>query len=316
MPVKVSITEKIGEELVDNTIEAGLALLLVVGGFSYFNLSNKWMEALGLVAEKVGLSGSEAEVSLIVKTISNTFPFNFIQSHTTWAVAIGILLCIIGIVIKIITLKSKEEFIKDLGEIILVPGIIGIISVVFIQIMTVNSLNELLMKAQLVSTQLAFSKTTSGIMLWNMMGILFLTGFFSLVFGAMLYYVSKSLGNKPLPLYILGKFLVFIGWFSLIYYAVLRVFSLDIIAQSLYGENIIKLFAFSWYMARSTFIVALVMFALGFSLYTYGRKEIKKKRIMELKEAKRMSYMQGVQPHQYTQPGQHQHHNPEHYRYK
>src|SRR3989344_5208642 len=284
---KASMTEYIGGELIDEVLEAGLALLLVMSGVTYFNLTNKWSDAMRLVGEMVGLSSSESEISVMVNTISNTFPFNFIQQHQTWALVIGITLCLIGIVVKVLTLKSKDEFIKDIGKIILIPGILGVVAVVFIQIMTVNSLNDLMLRAQLVSTQLVFSKASSGIMLWNMMGLMFLIGFFSLIFGSMIYYVTKTLGRKPMALHLFGKFLVFIGWFGLIYYAIIRIFAIESIASSLYGENILKLFAFSWYIARETFIVALIMFALGFTLYNYGNRQIRVKRKMALREAQR-----------------------------
>lgn len=303
---KQSITEKIGEELVDNVLEAGLAILLVMSGINYFNLDNKWVEAMKLLTDRVGLGSSEKEISMMMSSVANTFPFNFVQQHQGWTLAIGIMLCIVGIVAKVLTLRSKEELIRDIGEIIFVPGIIGVVSIVFIQIMTVNSINDLMLRAQLVTTQLAFSKADSGAMIWNMMGLLFLIGFFSLIFGSMIYYITKSLGRKPLPLFLFGKFLVVIGWFGLIYYAVIRLFAMDIVAQSLYGGNILKLFAVAWYISRGTFIVAVCMFALGYTLYSYGRKEIKRKRKLALIEAKRVH----VVP--YGEPG-HQQHNVQHY---
>ncbi|MBU0535464.1 MAG: hypothetical protein KKE20_00755 [Nanoarchaeota archaeon] len=284
---RAGITEFIGGELVDELLEAGLALLLVMSGVTYFNLEAKWVDAMKLIGERVGLSSSESEISLMINTISNSFPFSFINQHQTWALVIGLTLCLVGIVIKILTLKSKEEFVKDIGKIILIPGVVGVVAVVFVQIMTVNSINDLLVSAQLVSTQLAFSKATSGIMIWNMMGLMFLIGFFSLIFGSMIYYVTKSLGRKPIALHLFGKILVFVGWFSLIYYALIRIFAIEAVAQSLYGENILKLFAFSWYIARETFLVSLFMFALGFTLYNYGNKEIRRKRRMLLKQGRR-----------------------------
>ncbi len=286
-----ALTEFLGGELIDEIMEAGLAILLVMSGITYFNIKDKWVEAMRILGQNVGLSSSESEVSLMVSTISNTFPFSFIQQHQSWAVIIGVTLCLIGIVIKIMTLSSKEEFIKDMGKIILVPGIVGVVAVVFIQILTVNSLNDLLVKAKLVSTQLAFNQASSGVLLWNMMGLLFLIGFFSLIFGSMIYYVTKSLGRKPVPLFLAGKFMVFVGWFSLIYYAIIRIFAVEAIASLLYGENILKLFAFTWYMARETFIAALLMFALGFTLYNYGSREIRRKRRLALKQARRHHQM-------------------------
>jgi hypothetical protein len=309
-----TITEKIGEELVDNVLEAGLAILLVMSGINYFNLDSKWIEAMKLLTDRVGLGSSEKEISMMMSSVANTFPFNFIQQHQGWTLAIGIFLCVAGVIAKILTLKSKEELIRDIGEIIFVPGIIGVVSIVFIQIMTVNSINDLMLRAQLVSTQLAFSKADSATMIWNMMGLIFLIGFFALIFGSMIYYITKSLGRKPLPLFLFGKFLTVVGWFGLIYYAVIRLFAMDVVAQSLFGSNIIKLFAVSWYISRGTFIVTVLMFALGYTLYSYGRKEIKRKRKLALMEARRAHVVPynepGHQTHQGNQVYQQSHNQP------
>ena len=66
---KASMTEYIGGELIDEVLEAGLALLLVMSGVTYFNLTNKWSDAMRLVGERVGLSSSESEISVMVNTI-------------------------------------------------------------------------------------------------------------------------------------------------------------------------------------------------------------------------------------------------------
>ena len=306
---KISLTEKIGEEMVDNILEAGLALLLVIGGVSYFSLDNKWSEALSLIADKAGLIAAKSEITLMINTVMNTFPFNFIQTHQTSGLIIGVTLCVIGAVAKILTLKSKEEFIKDLGKILLIPGVIGVLSIIIIQLLTVSSINDLLVRSSIATTQLTLSKMDPGMMIWNMMGLLFMIGIFSLIFGAMLVYIIRALHGKPAFLYITGKFLVFIGWFGLIYYGLMRLLAIKDVAATLYGENILKLFAFAWYIGRTTFVVALCMFALGFTLYKYGVKEIKRKRRMMIHEGR--SHMV-LQERPATYPPHQTQHQPEH----
>lgn len=303
---KGAFTESLGEELVDEVIEAGLAILLVIAGVSYFNMESRWSEAVSLFSERVGLTGVHSEISMMYNSVADGFPFNFIANNFAWTVAIGVILCVIGLTIKIITIKSKEEFIKDMGKVILIPGVIGVIAIIFIQIMTVSSLNDLLVRSNLVTTELALSKIEPGMMLWNMMGLLFLMGFFSLILGAMLVFVVKSLKEKPAFLTIFGNFLVFIGWFGLGYYLVVRLLALDVIAESLYGSNILKLFAFAWYMSRGTFIIALCMFALGFSLYKYGSRQIRRKRRMAIRHAKREQMILHKSPYEH-----HTTHNPQ-----
>ncbi|MFO8016367.1 MAG: hypothetical protein R6U32_04630 [Candidatus Woesearchaeota archaeon] len=284
---KGAVTERLGEEIVDEILEAGLAILLVVAGISYFNLEENWVEAVTLFAENAGLQGVQSEISMMYNSVVSGFPFSFISAHLAGSIAFGAILCIAGITIKIITLKSREEFIRDMGKVILVPGILGVIAIVFIQIMTVNSLNDLFTTSDVGTAEIALGQISSGAMLWNMMGLLFLIGFFSLIFGAMLLYMVKALKGKPAFLAILSRFLVFIGWFGLGYYLIVRLLALEAISGSLYGGNILKLFAFSWYISRGTFMTAVIMFALGFTLYKHGNKEIRKKRRAAIREAKR-----------------------------
>src|SRR3989344_366819 len=287
MAHEASLTEKIGAEIVDEILEAGLTILLVIAGVSYFSIENNWTEAASLIAEKTGLASVQSEIGMMYNSIASGFPFSFLREHFFWSVAIGVLLCIAGITIKILTLKSREEFIKDIGKVILIPGIVGVIAIVFIQILTVNSLNDLFVRANLPGMEAALGKMESGIMVWNMMGLMFMIGLFSLILGSMLVYVVRALKEKLAVLRITGNFLALIGWFFLGYYVIIRLLAIDVVASSLYGGNILKLFVFVWYMSRGTFITAVCMFALGFTLYKYGAREIRKKRRMAIMEARR-----------------------------
>ena len=287
MAHEASLTEKIGAEIVDEILEAGLTILLVIAGVSYFSIENNWTEAASLIAEKTGLASVQSEIGMMYNSIASGFPFSFLRAHFGWSVAIGVLLCIAGITIKILTLKSREEFIKDIGKVILIPGIVGVIAIVFIQILTVNSLNDLFVRANLPGMEAALGKMESGIMVWNMMGLMFMIGLFSLILGSMLVYVVRALKEKLAVLRITGNFLALIGWFFLGYYVIIRLLAIDVVASSLYGGNILKLFVFVWYMSRGTFITAVCMFALGFTLYKYGAREIRKKRRMAIMEARR-----------------------------
>lgn len=293
-----SLTERIGEEIVDEMLEAGLTILLVIAGVSYFNLENNWTSAASLIAEKAGLASIQSEISMMYNAIANGFPFSFIRTHFIWSVVIGILLCIAGITIKILTLKSREEFIKDMGKVILVPGLVGVIAIVLIQILTVNSLNDLFVRSDLPAMETALGKMESGIMVWNMMGLIFMIGLFSLILGSMLVYVVRALKEKLIVLRITGNFLALIGWFFLGYYLIIRLLAIDVVASSLYGGNILKLFVFVWYMSRGTFITAVCMFALGFTLYKYGAREIRKKRRMAIMESRREQMIIGRSPYE------------------
>lgn len=300
---KANVTEDLGKEFVDEVLEAGLAILLVVAGVSYFNLESNWADAVSLLAQKAGFSGVQSEISMMYGSVISGFPFSFIKNNFAWTVAFGVLLCLIGITIKILTMKSKEEFIKDAGKIILIPGVIGVLAIIMIQILTVNSLNDLFMSSNVSTMETVLSKTNSGMMIWNMMGLLFLIGFISLVFGAMLVYLVKALKGKPAFLYITGRFLTFIGWFSLAYYLIIRLLSIEVLAESLYGTEILKLFAFAWYMSRGTFLTAVCMFGLGFTLYRYGNRQIRIRRRMAIEHARKEQMI--IHSNPYSQHIQH-----------
>lgn len=311
---KPTITERIGEEIVDELLEAGLAILLVLAGVSYFNLENNWTQAAALMADKVGLVSVESEVSMMYNSVVNGGIFMFFKNHFLLSIVVAILLCIGGITFKILTLKSKEEFIKDMGKVILVPGLVGLLAIILIQILTVSSLNDLFVRSNLATMELALDKMSSGMMIWNMMGIIFMTGIFSLIFGSMLVYVVKALKERLLFLRITGNFLALIGWFFLGYYAIMRLLAIDMVASSLYGGNILKLFVFVWYMSRGTFITAVCMFALGFTLYKYGKKEIRRKRRLAIMESRREQMIIGRSPYEgqthYPPYTGHEQHNP------
>lgn len=311
---KPTLTERIGEEIVDEMLEAGLAILLVLAGVSYFNLENNWRDAMALIAERVGLSSVESEVATMYNAVANGFPFSFLRQHFYATIFIGILLCIIGITVKILTLKSKEEFIKDMGKVILVPGVTGVIAIIFIQILTVNSLNDLFVRSNVATMELALGKMNSGLMIWNMMGLIFMIGLFSLIIGSMLVYTVKALKERLVALKITGNFLALIGWFFLGYYLIIRLLAIDIVSSSLYGGNILKLFVFVWYMSRGTFITAVCMFALGFTLYKYGKKEIRRKRRLAIIEGRREQMIVNRSPYEsrshYPPYGSQEQHNP------
>ncbi|MBW3000117.1 hypothetical protein KY339_05585 [Candidatus Woesearchaeota archaeon] len=285
MEKKKSFTEKIGKEIVDEVLEVGLSFLLVVFGINYFNLESKWVEAGSLIADRVGINSFE--VTLMWDKIANTFPFSFIGAHSDMALIIGLLICIVGFAIKITTIKSRNEFIRDLGKILLIPGVIGIVALIIVQLLTMSSINELLVRSSLASTQLALNHIQAGVMIWSMMGVLFLVGLFSLIIGAVLVYVIRSVGGKPVILHLTGKFLTVIGWIGLGFYILIRILAMESIANSLYGSNVLKLFAFSWYLGKGTFMVSASMLALGYVLFKYGNQEIRRARKRRLMHYKR-----------------------------
>jgi len=269
------ISELIGEEIVDEFLETGLSILLLVFGISYFNIEQRWVDAANLLGHRFG-GGTFEEITLMVNSISNSFPFNFIGQYGNTGLIIGIALIFFGVLVKVMTVKSIHEFIKDIGKVIMLPGIVGVVAIIIIQLFTVSSVNDVIARGQLAQSQLALQQIDPAVALLNLMGLMLYIGIMGILLGSLLSFISKSIGHKPAFLYIMAKFTVFIGWFSLIYYIIIRLLASQAVTDILYGKSILLLFAFSWYIARGPFLASLCMFGFGLGLYKYGSIQLRK----------------------------------------
>ncbi|MFC1754946.1 hypothetical protein ACFL96_16405 [Thermoproteota archaeon] len=260
-------------ELIDQVLEAALALLAVGFGINYFLLADSWIDAVGAYAKSSGTAIASQEIGLMSKTISATFPFNYLTQTTFQHVfVIGLVMFMIGVVIKVITTESRAELVKDFGKIFIIPGVIGLISIIGVQLASASKLTSLFGSATLRTAESAVAQTHTGIFVWNMMGILFLIGILMLFFGYILSYTVKKLGGKPVILYLFGEFMVIMGWFTFAFYLIFRLLAVETLANALYGTTALKLFTLMWYLSKSGFIAAVCLFAAGVVLYKYGKK--------------------------------------------
>lgn len=265
--------EFIANEFIDQILEAALALITISFGVNYFLLADSWLGAVGTYAAKSGTVIAGQEANLMFNTIGETFPFNYLTVTTVNNVfLIGVVLLVIGFIIKVITTNSRAELVKDFGKILIVPGVIGLISVTAIQLMTTSSITNLFGRATLRTAESTVANTQTGLLVWNMMGLLFLAGILMLFIGYILSLTVKKLGGKPVGLYLVGEFLVLLGWFSFAFYIVFRLLAIEALAGELYGTTALKLFTLMWYASRSGFIVAVCLFAAGVVLFRYGCK--------------------------------------------
>ncbi len=293
-----SVSETIGAEIVDEFLEAGLSIVLLVFGVSYFNLESRWVDAAELLGHKFG-GGAFEELKLMIGTISNSFPFNFIGQYQNTGLVIGLALVFFGVLVKVMTVKTMPEFIKDIGKVIMLPGIIGVVAIIIIQLFTVSSVNDVIARGQLAQSQLALQQIDPAVALLNLMGLMLYIGIVGILVGSLLSYISKSLGHKPAFLYVMAKFSVFVGWFSLIYYLVIRLLASQAVTDILYGKSILLLFAFSWYVARGPFLVSLCMFGFGLGLYKYGTIQLKRAKKEMLKSKMETELPRKLEPRKF-----------------
>ena len=221
----------------------------------------------------MGSSIAAQEANLMFKTVANTFPFNYLtQTSFNHVILAGLAMFVIGVIIKVLTTPSRAELTKDFGKILIVPGIIGVISIVGIQLLTTRSINSLFLDATLRTAETTVNQANAGLLVWNMMGSLFLMGILMLFFGYILTYTIKKIGGKPVSIYLLGDFMVIMGWFTFAFYLLFRLLAVEFIAKELYGTQMLKLFTLMWYVSRSGFLASVGLFAFGLVLYKYGKK--------------------------------------------
>ncbi len=289
-------------ELIDEILEGALALVFIGLGLNYFAIQQNWVNAIGLFSAKTGISIKSEEINMITTAISNNFPFSLFNAKTvTAALIIGIIIFIFGFVLKVILVKSKAELIKDIGKIIAVPAIIGIVSLVFIYIMSASSIQNVLFRQNtLFGDQL--TSASAGTYIWNTMGVMLLIGIFGILGGMLITTVIRALGSRPVIALISGKFLTLVGFVSLAYYILIRIMAIPVISDTLLGEYLLKIFIFVWYMGKNGFILSLCLFGFGLEMYKYGKfLEMTERRVrireMQNMQVEQMSHI----PHYYSQ---------------
>ncbi|MBT3406218.1 hypothetical protein HN419_03545 [Candidatus Woesearchaeota archaeon] len=299
-------------EIVAELFEAGLTLLTVSLGLKYYQMKTNYFEVLALMFNKLGIGGASAESSAMVDTIGSSFPFNYLYSfNPNTAILIGAVVAIIGLVLTVLTTKHFKEFVRELGKGMMVPGVVGLVSVIILTLANASVLQTIITKSQFSATAEAVALTEIGVLTWQTMGILFIIGIYAVICGLLIQYVVKTLGAKRhLILYFVGNALFALGIFSFAYYFLVRILGLQFIADTLYGASLIKYFVMSWYISRVSFIVCLVLFFVGWSIFKVSKK-MPKRPVVEhwLLDYFLGHYPRRAQPHPHYQQRQHPHQN-------
>lgn len=264
----MTLKEGILSETINQVLDAAMTLFFLGIGINYFLFGQSWQKAIGMLAKNAGMGAtSQSEINLIFNTVANTFPFTYLtQQSFTNLIIVGGVLIIICVVLKLLTVRSRAHLAKDFGQTLFIPGIAGLIAMGAIQYMTSSSLNAV------AKTQtLSLVSQSSNLFIWSAMGRLIIIGLAFLFIGYILDHVMKSIGGRPIILFLIGRFLISMGWIFTVFYAAFRLIISDIFA-TIIGDQAVRVFTIVWYLSQHGFIAALSLFVFGVITFRYGKR--------------------------------------------
>jgi hypothetical protein len=250
--MKKPFWHKVGDEVINETITTGLSFLVIVFGFNYFNLKYAWIKLIESLGQNnlVG-EGFIQEFNLIAGELARTFPFNYIigDQSLIYGSIVGIILILLGIGLKLLTKTTKEEFVKDMGKNIYVPAIIGLLSMLIVQVTI------------MINSKIDLSNINMILYVWNNYGKLLILGFTTLLLGSVCKMIAiKQDSNK---LKVLANTLLNGAYMSLGYYIILRII---VIAD----YNPFNMFIISGTISANIILFCIFMFTFGLELKNYG----------------------------------------------
>jgi hypothetical protein len=280
---KRSLSNRIAEAVINETMMAGMALFLIVMGINYFNMKWSWTQILTKAGAASGFTASAAgtEVSKMLSALADTFPFEylFVQTDFYTTVIIAVALTVIGFVLKAFTSTSKGKIIMDIGNNIWLPAVVGFAVIMFLQLWTAFNVD-----AYLATHQIMRPDFGPGYFIWQTYGQLFLLGGALLVIGAVVKLIGEQ--NHSHKGVLVGDTMFNGAIILLAYYFIIRIMSLDVIMQSEAGR-ILKLLIISNQYSNFTIVVCMFLFAFGRALKRYGiethKHEVRMKELDKLK---------------------------------
>ncbi len=267
----VKLYKLIGEKVIDEMLIAGIAIIIFLMGVNYFELEFAWVQIVSNLSASTGLSSTTItnEISLMLSAIGNTFPFNDLFGSGTnimMAIIIAIVFTGLGFLFKVWTTKTREKFIEDLGHELMIPAVIGFVTILILQIYTAMAIHGYF--AARADVLPITSNFQSGLFIWNTFGSFFITGAVALVLGSVLLVVAKSQHIKHLV--IVGRTMVVSSYFLLGYYIFIRILGLGVIIESGIGD-FLKYFIISGDISNFVIILCVFMFTFGRELKRYGK---------------------------------------------
>lgn len=276
MAHKKTFAKKVAEFMIGEIITAGLALIMIVYGFSYFNMQYAWTELVNMLAKETG-TGADLirEIGFLASKMSTVFPFNLIYSGESYSnlMLLGVFLSLIGLILLIAISPSKDHFWKDLGKELIIPGIIGLLVVLFIQVLAIVSFYQLAQLSSLKEVLAAAESSkvfSSGQALFGAYSDILVMGIYFVVFGSIIYTILNARKIRAAILRMVSRTALYSGFVFIGYYAFLRLIIVKFIADSAFGP-ILKVFAVTSSMSHTTFMISIVMIILGMEMRKYAR---------------------------------------------
>lgn len=311
-PRKKSLSDRIGEEFINEIMMAGIAFLIVMMGVNYFNMKWAWIEALGQVGASTGVTTTMAgsEITSMLSALTQTFPFKyfFVQYNFWGALILAVVLTGIGVGLKLFTTYTKGKFVIDIGKNIYVPAIVGLLVIVFLQFWAAINVDD-----YITTSGIARPELVSGFFVWNTYGQLFLLGASLLVVGSIIKLVGEK--NRSGMAKLVGETL-FKGSLALLaYYFLIRILTLDVFLDTGFGR-ILELFVISNKFSNFAIALCIFMFFLGRELRKYGVAMLRREKHAKHVEQLRGKYAEfqnkyGARLVQQGSARPQQHHRPE-----
>jgi hypothetical protein len=261
---EVPFYEKVGHEVINETITAGLSLLIIFFGFNYFGFKYAWVKVIETLGTQTGAASSElgTELGMMLSSLAHTFPFKYIfgEFNLLYGFLIGVLMLFIGLMLKYLLRTSKEEFIQDMGRNIYVPAIIGLVSFLALQLVLAFS----------SSNQEVVGGINNFLFVWQTYGKLFIIGVVTLMLGSVVKLVAKN--QESLKLNLIANTLLYGSYVTMGYYFVLRLISSSFVLNSSVGD-FFKVILLSGETSAFMLLFCIFMFIFGLELQKFGYQQ-------------------------------------------
>lgn len=268
--------EWLSHEIINMLIAAGLSLILIFMGIDYFALESSWTKVAAAASAQSGVSDPSLanELNMMYSRVSSSFPFNFLLKPESFnhILILGLVLLIIGLIIKIVITPQKREFYNELSTELIIPGIIGIFSAVLMQMISIFMVTGIARKQNLADLLTALSQLKifeSGISVWGAYSDIFIVALYAIVIGGILLTFLKARKLKIPFLKWLGKTSLNSGIFCLIYYVLLRAIASDFIAGTPLGP-FLGIFAVTSQMSNLSFVTSVFIVIAGMEMKKYS----------------------------------------------
>jgi hypothetical protein len=258
---KVPFYEKVGEEVINETITAGLSLLIIFFGFNYFGFKYAWVKVIETLGTQTGAAASDLgmELGLMLSSLAQTFPFKYIfgEFNLLYGFLIGVAMLFIGFMLKYLMRTSKEKFVQDMGRNIYVPAIIGFVSFLTLQLILAFS----------SSNQEAVGSISNFLFVWQTYGKLFIIGIVTLILGSVVKLIAKN--QESLKLKVIANTLLYGSYVTIVYYLILRLLSSNLVLSSSVGD-FFKVILLAGEASAFMMLFCIFMFIFGLELRSFG----------------------------------------------